>query len=284
VVKEANYFLGIQIDKLDDGSIKIHQTAYLEKVLVRFRMDKCTAISTPVIKDGSDPDQVQSKGNYPYREAVGALMYLMVGTRPDIAYAVGVVSRTLENPTTQDWCKVKRIMRYLRGTSQLGLTYQPNKQNNVLNVFSDADHGGDKKTGLSTTGVVCMFGGGAVTWFSQRQRTTAISTTEAEIVAASEAARELVWLKRLFESLIGQRELPPTVFVDNEAAIKLAHNPEYHKRTKHIQIRHFFVREKVAEGEMMVKKVSSEENIADIFTKPMPKPRLIQLRVALGLS
>jgi Reverse transcriptase (RNA-dependent DNA polymerase) len=288
VIKPASYFLGIQIDRQQDGSIKIHQSAYTEKVLVRFGMDHCNPLSTPMVKDGSPPiiDDGESvvNGSFPYREAVGALMYLMVGTRPDISFAVGVVSRTLDNPSSEDWSKVQRIMKYLRGTSSLGLTYLPNHQCNELTVFSDADFGGDKMTGLSTSGVVCMYAGCAITWFSQRQKSISTSTAHAELVAASEAARELVWLKRLFESLVGQRELPPVIYCDNEAAVKVAQNPEYHKRMKHIAIKHFYIREQVIEGEMMVQRVSSNLNFADLFTKPMPKPRLIELRVALGLK
>jgi transposase InsO family protein len=284
VIKPASYYLGIQIEKQNGGSIKIHQSAYLEKVLKRFGMDECNPVTTPMVRDGEKQMTEVLEENFPYREAVGALMYLMVGTRPDIAYAVGVVSRTLENPTFRDWSNVKRIMRYLRGTSNLGLTYEPNKIQNELTVYSDADYGGCIKTGCSTTGVVCLYGGGAVTWFSQRQKSTSLSTTESEIIAASEAARELVWLKRLFESLVGQREMPPIIYVDNEAAIRLAQNPEYHKRTKHIPIRHFFVRQQVSEGEMIVKRVATKDNVADMFTKPMPRPRLLELNVLIGLK
>jgi hypothetical protein len=283
VIKDANYFLGLQIDRKPDGSIKVHQSAYLEKVLVKFGMEGCTPLSTPIIKDGEPEAKEELETRFPYREAVGALMYLMVGTRPDIAFAVGVVSRTLENPSPRDWNKVKRIMRYLRGSSTLGLTYKPNKEHNNLEVFTDADYAGDMKTALSTTGVVCMFAGAAITWFSQRQRGISLSTTQSEIVAASEGARELVWLIRLYDGLVGQRE-PPTIFIDNEAALKLAHNPEMHKRTKHIAIRHFFIRELVIEGEIEVSRVTTESNIADIFTKALPKPRMCKLRNMMGLK
>ncbi|KAG5861007.1 hypothetical protein JTB14_015716 [Gonioctena quinquepunctata] len=128
-------------------------------------------------------------------------------------------------------------------STDLGIIYKPGAQEE-LKTFSDADHGGDDTTGRSTTGVLSMYADGAISWYSQRQTSVAISTTEAEIVAASEAAREIVWLKRLFDEIIVLRAVP-TLMVDNEAAIKLAENPEYHRRTKHIHIRHFFVRELV---------------------------------------
>ncbi|KAG5871046.1 hypothetical protein JTB14_021193 [Gonioctena quinquepunctata] len=132
-----------------------------------------------------------------------------------------------------------------------------------LKTLSDADHGGDDTTGRSTTGVSSMYADGAMSWYRQRQTSVAISTTEAEIVAASEAAREIVWLKRLFEEIIVLRAVP-TLIVDNGAAIKLAENPEYHRRTEHIHIRHFFVRELVLDSFIQVKKVSSEDQLADI--------------------
>ncbi|KAG5890919.1 hypothetical protein JTB14_024916 [Gonioctena quinquepunctata] len=243
-------------------------------------MQDCRPVSTPIVKEGiqlgkEDEDELNS--TFPYREAVGALMYLMTGTRPDIAYAVSVVSRKLENPSNSDCSKV-RIFRYLKGSTDLGIIYKPGAKEE-LKTFSDADHGGDDTTGRSTTGVLSMYADGAISWYSQRQTSVAISTTEAEIVAASEAAREIVWVKRLFEEIIVLRAVP-TLMVDNEAAIKLAENPEYHRRTKHIHIRHFFVRELVLDSFIQVKKVSSE----DIMTKPLFKPRLQMLRNAIGLT
>jgi hypothetical protein len=246
-------------------------------------MQDCNAVKTPIVKEEvSTTDSETEVTKFPYRAAVGALMYLMTGTRPDISYAVGVVSRTLENPTRNDVSKVKRILRYLKGTSDTGIVYQPNAKPGVLECYSDADHGGDTETGRSTSGVACIYAGGAISWLSQRQTTVAISTTEAEIVAASEAAREAVWLKRLLSEITYLKGIP-VLYIDNEAAIKLAQNPEYHRRTKHIRLRHFFIREKVAENEVAVQRVPTEEQVADIFTKPLHKPKLQILCSNLGL-
>jgi len=223
----------------------------------QFGMSECRPCVTPiissekeVISDSTETETVK----FPYRAAVGALMYVMTGTRPDISYAVGVVSRKLENPTKADVTQVKRIFRYLRGTTDVGIVYKPQQNRKTLVCYSDADHGGDKTSERSTTGVICVYSGGAISWLSQRQMSVAISTTEAEIVAASEAAREVMWLKRLLNDIVGLEGIPE-IQVDNEAAIRLAQNPEYHRRTKHILTRHFFVREKVTEGEIGVQKI-----------------------------
>jgi hypothetical protein len=240
-----------------------------------------------MVKEGSKPGKVEQEiekceDEFPYRQAVGALMYLMTGTRPDIAYAVGHASRVLENPSKADWIKVKRIFRYLAGTVTHGIVYRAGYKVGNLESYSDADHGGDQTTGRSTTGVVCIYGGGSISWLSQRQTSVAISSTEAEVVAASEGAREMVWLKRLFNEIVGIREVP-TLQIDNEAATRLAENPELHRRTKHIAIRHFYVRECVTESEIKVKRVDTEAQIADILTKPLPGPRHRVLCKEMGL-
>lgn len=279
--KEASYFLGFEIKKETDGSIRVSQENYTRKILERHGMSSCKPVSTPMVKDNDVEDSPLNK-TYPYREAVGALMFLMCGTRPDIAYSLGAVSRKLENPTEKDVLKVKRIFRYLQGTVDNGIVYRRGSSE-PLECFTDADHGGDKETGRSTSGVLCMHMGAAISWKSQLQASVAISSTEAEVVAASEGARELIWMKRLFKELT-QAKRTPQLFVDNEAAIRLAQNPEFHNRTKHIRIRHFFVRELVTAEEIVVTQVSTKSQLADILTKPLGGILFQRLRDGLGLD
>jgi hypothetical protein len=129
-----------------------------------------------------------------------------------------------------------------------------------------------------------IYAGGAISWRSQRQVVVATSTTEAEIISASEATKEVIWLRRLFEGIVteGLEEMS-TLQVDNRAAVKLSHNPEYHRRTKHIEIKHFYVREKVLEGKLKVEQVSTEKQVSDILTKPLTKSRLLTLCQHMGL-
>lgn len=282
--KPAEYFLGLEIGYLDDGSIKIGQSAYAKKILKRFNMENCNSISTPIIKDKiveQDTSNVESL--FPYREAVGALMYLMLGSTPDLSYTVSVLSRHLENPNREDWLKVKRALRYIAGTINKCILYKFDCEPGILSCYSDSDYAGCNDTGRSTSGAVFIYSGGAISWFSQRQSVTALSTTEAELIACSECAKEAIWLKRLFQEITSLNDVP-IIFVDNIAAIRLTNNPEFHRRTKHISVRYFFIREKVLESQLKVMKVSTEMQAADLMTKPLPKSRLICMSALIGLN
>lgn len=281
----ATYFLGIEISKVNT-KITLRQTSYTKKLLQKFNMSNCKSAPTPIVKEnmgGGDEQGTQPEPSFPYRQAVGGLTYLAVATRPDISYAVGMASRHLEAPTTKDVALVKRILRYLKGTSDTGLTYTKDSSENLI-CYSDSDYAGDQSTGRSTSGMVCLLAGAAISWRSQRQSVVSISSTEAETIAASEASQELIWLNSLLKDLMKLNK--PVLYLDNESAIKLSENPkyEYHKRTKHIKIKHFFVRECVANGELEVKQVSSELQLADMLTKPLYGPKLQDLSKRVGLN
>jgi transposase InsO family protein len=283
VSKKADYFLGLEIEH-EEKFIKIHQKTYAKKILERFNFSECKPVSTPMLKgtEISTSEKDNQAQKFPYRQAVGALMYLMLGTRPDLAYSVEFISRTLENPTREDVIRVKRVFRYIAGTLDLGIVYRSNVDEGFLDVYSDADFGGCTSTGRSTSGVIVRYAGGAISWMSQRQPVVATSTTEAEIIAANEGAKEAIWLSRLFRGIIQLRDVL-IIQVDNSAAVRLAQNPEFHRRTKHISIKHFFIREKVTEGKLGVQQISTEHQVADIMTKPLPKTRLKILCVKMGL-
>ena len=234
----------------------------------------------------TDNDSAESGKVYtcfPYRQAVGALMFLMTGTRPDLAYSVGYLSRVLDKPTTDDVIRVKRVFRYLAGTVTRGIVYKPDYSPGTLECYSDADFGGCTTTGRSTSGVVVSHAGGAISWLSQRQAMVATSTTESEIVAATEAAKEVIWLKRLFSDILKLKHTP-VLQVDNSAAVKLAQNPEFHRRTKHIDVKYFFVREKVIDGSIDISQISTEHQVADVMTKPLDRVRLSRMCDKLGLA
>jgi hypothetical protein len=230
------------------------------------------------------PEEVEAMRDVPYREAVGKLIYLTTCTRPDIAYAVGAVSRFMANPGQEHWKTVKHIMRYLKRTPTRGIQYGGANADLVLRGFSDADWGGDIDTRRSTSGLVFTLGGGPITWRSNRQRSVALSSMEAEYMALCDAAQEAVWGGRL----LGDLGVPPEdaieIGTDNFAAEQFAKDHKFHGRAKHIAIKYHFVRERVSDKAITVYRVPGVEMIADVFTKAdIPRNRFEHLVVKMGM-
>jgi hypothetical protein len=177
---------------------------------------------------------------------------------------------------------LKCLLRYVSGTTNCGIVYKPNDRETV-DIYTDADYAGCRRTGKSTTGMVTMFSGGAINWASQLQPVVATSTTVAEIVAASEGAREAEWIWQLLDSLTKMTG-KPTIWVDNEAAVKLAHNPEHHKRTKHLAVKYFYIRDLVTNGFVSVSSVRTGDQLADGLTKALGSVQVEQMRRRFGMT
>lgn len=156
--------------------------------------------------------------------------------------------------------------------------------NHQLCGFSDADYAGDVDSRKSTSGYVFLFNDSIISWRSSLQKCVSISTTESEYVSASEAVKELVWLKRLYDELVPNQRAEASFYMDNMSAIRLVKNPEFHKRTKHIDVRYHFIREKFNDGLFKLEHVSTDEMVADIFTKALPKIRFEYLRTMMGIT
>ncbi|KAJ0804413.1 putative RNA-directed DNA polymerase [Helianthus annuus] len=276
----AKQILGIRITR-DRASKKLHmsQEQYIEKVLSRFNMAKAKAVSSPLTpnfkltdKDcPSSKEEIEDMDKVPYASAVGSLMYAMVCTRPDIAHAVGVVSRFLSNPGKKHWEAVKWIFRYLRGSSKLGITF--GNEEPMLVGYTDSDLAGNKDNMKSTSGYLMTFAGGAVSWQSRLQKYVALSTTEAEYVAATEACKELLWLKRFTQEL-GFMQRRYVVLCDNQSAIHLAKNSMFHKRTKHIDVKYHWNRDALEDKLFELDKVHTEDNGSDMLTKSLAREKL----------
>jgi hypothetical protein len=220
----------------------------------------------------------------PYQQAVGSLMYAMLCTRPDLAYPISVVSQHMANPSLEHWIAVKRIFRYLQGTLQFKLRFGGLSPQDVVG-YCDADWAGDLEDRRSTTGFVFMIGGGAITWSSKRQPTIALSTTEAEYMASTQATKEAIWMTKLMKELGYMKEKKAMVIrCDNQGAISLTKNPTQHARTKHIDVQHHFVRERVENGEVTFEYCPTEEMVADVLTKALPKERHYKLISMFGLE
>ena len=212
----------------------------------------------------------------PYVSAVGALLYLATATRPDIAYTVSTLCRFNSNPGMEHWKAVKHLMRYIKGTVDMKLTYSPSpsRSDEPFVSYTDADHGGDSDTARSTSGYLLCIGTGAVSWSSKLQSIVALSTTEAEFVAAVEAGKEMVWMRHLLGEL-GYKVKQPSVFrIDNQSALTVAKNPEHHGRMKHLDMRYFWLRRAVSKGILTPVYVATEEQAADALTKAL-RPQLL---------
>ncbi|WKA07065.1 hypothetical protein VitviT2T_024932 [Vitis vinifera] len=206
-----------------------------------------------------------------YASAVGSLMYVMVCTRPDIAYAIGVVIRFLSNPGRHHWEAVKWIMRYLRGTSKLKLTFGGGKP--ILVGYTDSDMAGDVDNRRSTLGYLMTFSGGTVSWQSRQQKCVALSTTEAEYIAAAEACNELLWMKCFMQEL-GFKQQRYVVYCDNQSAIHLSKNSTYHARSKHIDVRYHWMRDALNDNLFEIEKIHTDNNGSDMLTKTLPREKL----------
>lgn len=216
----------------------------------------------------------------PYSSAVGSLMYAMVATRPDIAFAVGVVSRFMANPRKKNWEAVKHILKYLKGTASKCLRFG-NSDASIVG-FTDADYAGCVDTRRSTSRYVFLFAGAAVSWRSYLQNCTSSSTTEAEYVAVSGASKEAVWLARLVGDLgITQT---PVLHCDSQSAIALAKNPMFHSKSKHIEVRYHVIRDILASKRIELVKVHTDDNPADALMKSLASERFAHCIEMMGVG
>lgn len=278
-----SYYLGIEV-KQGDGYIELKQTGYARKILERNGMIDCNPTKYPMDpKEQLDKDE---KGKLvdgtQYRSMVGCLRYL-VHTRPDLAYAVGIVSRYMENPTVTHQNAVKRIMRYVKGTLEFGLVYSQKGGNNILSGYSDSNLAGDLDDRKSTGGMVFYLNESVITWVSQKQKCVALSSCEAEYMAATAAACQGVWLRNVLSLLTNENESPVVLYVDNKSAIDLAKNPVFHGRSKHIDIRFHFIRGCIERGEIEIKYVASDQQRADVLTKALSVTKFERMRKLLGV-
>ena len=262
----------------NNGDIALDQSTYINEILCRFGMNDCKPVSTPsdtnqkLSADMCDSNEMkhESLTNVPYQEAVGSLLYLAQGTRPDIAFAVNDVSRFNNKFGVAHWTAVKRIFRYLRGTVDLKLVYSKTG-NQMLNGFTDADWASDVDKRRSCTGYVFKMCNGAISWNSKRQPTVALSSTEAEYMALSSALQEAMWLKQFGQDFdVEIKQLPVEIGCDNQSAIKLAESDGYRARSKHIDVRHHYIREKVNDSTIRINHVPTDQMVADNLTKAVP--------------
>ena len=264
---ELNFFLGLQIKQTSNGTM-IHQQKYVKELLKRFDMDNAKEIDTPIAtatkldldEHGISVDQKL------YRGMIGSLLYL-TASRPDIVFSVGLCARFQSDPKESHLKAVKRILRYLKGTGPLGLWYPKGGSFNLVG-YTDADYAGFLVDRKSTSGMAHFLGECLVSWGTKKQNSVALSTAEAEYVAAASCCSQLLWIKQQLQDFGVDVGTVP-IYCDNTSAINMTKNPVHHKRTKHIDIRHHFLRDNYEKGLITIAFYPTEKQIADIFTKAL---------------
>lgn len=274
---ELKYYLGLNIHRSDDGKVKISQRTFILSLLKKFGMDMCKTVETP--SSLKKLTTGNGEAEYPFQSLVGSLMFLAVNTRPDIAFVTSYLSQFNTKFNKEHWLELKRVLQYLRGTIDYALTYR--KTGEYLKGYTDADWANCSMDRKSYTGYYFMLAGGPVMWQAKKQQTTALSSTEAEYMALTAAAKEACYLRRFVSEITGKSDTV-TLFNDSQSAQSLVYNPVHHERTKHIDTRYHFIREKVSDGIIDIKFVRSDLNFADMLTKPLG--RVAHKRCVAGLD
>ena len=290
---EANMILGIHIEcDRPAGTISISQCAYLERVLKRFGISDCNSKPTPlplgiVLSKDQGPkseDEWKFMAGKPYREVLGSIMYAQIGTRPDLSYAVLTLGKYASNPGITHWQALMHVLRYIKATLHYKITYGGNNLNNLEPTgWVDADYGGDIDSQRSYARYIFIQAGGLTAWSAQYQQTVALSMTEAEYMAVSHAAKQILWMYSEMEEVRYPQEKPGLLYNDNLGAIALMKNTKHNSHVKHINIQHHFIHECVENGEIPVLHVPSINNLADLFTKSLGCITHQQLCVLLHL-
>ena len=310
---EAHFILGLQIHRdRARRRLCVSQSQYVKSVLSRFSMEECKEACTPMSTDiklrrseelPSSPEELPSSSRelkeqpfgvqqddmreVPYAQAVGALMYAAMGTRPDILYSTTALSQFLQCPTRPHWVAVKRVLRYLKGTQHAQLVYQAPADGSdcplAVHGYSDSDWGNDVSERRSITGWVFLLYGCAVSWQSRKQRSTALSSVEAEYMATAAATKEAVWWRRFLTELGLPPPGPTLIYSDSQGSIALAKNPDHHDRTKHIDLRYHYIREQLAARAIRTDFIGTHVMLADVLTKPLGRDQHEALVRGMGL-
>jgi len=287
---ELSWFLGFEVKRNRAArTISINQRAYIDAMLDKFRLTNAKPVATPMetgaqLSKDQGPSTLSQENRMrgiPYAEAIGCALWPVVISRPDAAFAIGILSQFIQNPGLAHWEALKRVIVYLGSTKDFWLTFG-GRTKIFTQGFCDADWASQKDR-HSISGYCYHIGQGTISWSSKKQQIVALSTTEAEYIAQSHAAKEALWLRTFIGELRGKPTQPLTIHCDNQGAIALSKDNKFHARTKHIDIRHHFIREAIEDRKLSVVYIPTDDNPADIFTKPLAKAKFRRFVELLGL-
>nr|KYP66595.1 hypothetical protein KK1_012892 [Cajanus cajan] len=280
---ELHYFLGIEAKSLSDGKLLLSQSKYASDLLHKLNMQDAKSVKTPLApgcKFQSAGTEVAEDPRL-YRSVVGALQYLTI-TRPDLAFTVNKLCQYMHRPLQSHWKIVKRVLRYINGTRDHGLLFEKSHNLHLIG-YCDSDWASDQDDMRSTSGYCLFLGSNMISWMAKKQQVVSRSSTEAEYRSLAALVAETQWLKSLLTELRLKVTTPPLVWCDNLGAVMLTTNPVMHSKTKHFELDLWFVREKVAKGEIVVKHVPTQFQIADLLTKAPSSNQFLTLRTKLNV-
>jgi len=286
---EVNYVLKIRVERIPNGGWKIHQHNYIDDLVKFYDLKNEKQVAIPIqpnhkltVDLADEQEKLRAEvDSTTYRQAIGKLMYLMTCTRPDICYAVSVLSRFMTAPREKHWRHVKQLLRYVKSTRDYALIF-PRSNSTTLSGYSDSDHAGDLGDRKSTGGFVFILSGRTISWRSMKQKTVAISSTEAEYVAMSEATQEAIWLKTILSELrVNLKQV--TMCNDNMSSMQIIKNPTSHHRAKHIDVRFHFIRDHYENGNISLQYIESGQLCADFLTKGVNQVKHTQCMKQLNL-
>jgi hypothetical protein len=281
MIGELTYFLRLQIKQIKNDTF-VSQGKYIKDMIKKFGLQDAKPMSTPM--GTNDQLGIDASGNMvdqkQYRSMIGSLLYV-TASRPDMMFSVCKCVRYQASPRESHLKATKRILRYLKGTHNVGLWY-PKGSNFEFIRYLDSDYGRCKIDRMNISGTCQLLGRSLVSWSSKKQNIVALSTAEAEYISAGSCCTQLLWMKATLNDFgIKFKNVP--LFYDNESAIKTTQNPVQHSRTKHIDIRHHFIRDHQQKGDISIESIGTEDQLADIFTKPLDEKRFYKLKNELNI-
>ncbi|XP_061469413.1 uncharacterized protein LOC133378809 [Rhineura floridana] len=282
-LEPVTHYLGTDTIRSEDGSFMLRQEEKIKQMLDICGMSECKPVSTPMtVSFQQETNKIPCTNPDLYRHIMGKLQYLVKVTCPDICNAVSFLSRKVETPTEHDWQGVKRVLRYLKGTSKKGLVMSGQGKGG-MECYVDADHASELTSRKSTTGIVILLHGSVIDWCSRRQAVVAISSSEAEYVSLSTTCNKLQWFEHLTQELCIEVKKPILVYEDNQTCIRLAMSEANTKRTKHISVRYHHIRECIQQGFITLSYCNTNNMLANVMTKPICEEKYNRMVIKLGM-
>lgn len=276
---EVKYYLGIQVEKSSDGIYSINQSKYIDELINKFQLQDAKTSNIPIDPSyGKSREEILLQSNEKYQQLIGSLLYITINTRPDIAVSVCLLSQKIITPNQEDWNELKRVLKYLKGTKNMKLFLAKYQCDDNLIGFADTNYGENRIDRKSNSGFIFKFNGGIISWACRKQQCVSLSSTEAELISLCEAVKEAIWLQNILLDLNRSEIDPITIYEDNQSCMKLIQNQKISNRSKHIDIKYFYIRDLIDKNSIHIEYCPSDNMVADIMTKPLQNTKFSRLR------